>query len=151
MKTCYQRGLTKSFDDFNRRASAADGRQKLCRDCSKLWYLGHREVRIRAVSVINAAQRANINQRLAAHLLANACMDCGETDVRVLDFDHRDDEAKVLEVMDLSKKRRTWQVIAREIAKCDVRCANCHRKRTLASGSSWRQRAYAAAAVEDSP
>jgi ferredoxin len=29
-----------------------------------------------------------------------------------------------------------------EIAKCDVRCANCHRRVTAERGSWWRQAVY---------
>ena len=62
------------------------------------------------------------------HLKANPCVDCGETDPIVLEFDHRDPAEKLFA---LSKAaRRTLAAIRDEIAKCDVRCANCHRRRT---------------------
>jgi hypothetical protein len=31
-----------------------------------------------------------------------------------------------------------WEVIAQEIAKCDVRCANCHRRRHAEEGRWFR-------------
>jgi hypothetical protein len=55
-------------------------------------------------------------------------IDCGESDPVVLDFDHRDRRAKFANVSDMltySIKR-----VISEIAKCDVRCANDHRRRT---------------------
>jgi hypothetical protein len=31
-----------------------------------------------------------------------------------------------------------WSTIAAEIAKCGVRCANCHRIQTIERGQWWR-------------
>ena len=59
-------------------------------------------------------------------------MDCGESDLRVLDFDHVRDK-KTLNVPRMAAARTYgWERIQQEIAKCEVRCANCHRKRTYA-------------------
>lgn len=56
------------------------------------------------------------------------CVDCGETDIRVLQFDHRDPSNKLAKVNDLAKNKGIQAVID-EIKKCDVRCANCHQKK----------------------
>jgi hypothetical protein len=58
------------------------------------------------------------------------CVDCGNTDYRVLDFDHlpgnqKDDNVSVMWARNLSIKR-----IQQEIDKCELVCANCHRIRT---------------------
>src|SRR5207248_4254388 len=42
--------------------------------------------------------------------------------------------------------RRPWPIVVQEIAKCDVRCASCHRKRT-AEQFGWR-RGLAAAELD---
>lgn len=65
-------------------------------------------------------------------------MDCGESDVVVLEFDHRDPELKVLDVSTMVSNRHSWTDIIAEIEKCDVRCANCHRRKT-ASQFGWHQ------------
>lgn len=56
------------------------------------------------------------------------CVDCGEKDIRVLQFDHRDPSLKVAKVNDLAKNKGIDSVI-KEIEKCDVRCANCHQRK----------------------
>lgn len=66
------------------------------------------------------------------YLLIHPCIDCRESDPRVLDFDHRGD--KKAEIAQLVKSGRL-SVIQTEILKCDVRCANCHRKRHTTSDS----------------
>ena len=59
---------------------------------------------------------------------AHGCVDCGEKDWIVLELDHRDPSLKVLQPANMS--RNSWDKIHEELAKCDVRCANCHRRRT---------------------
>lgn len=56
------------------------------------------------------------------------CQDCGETDPRVLDFDHDDASEKSGSVSHMLKT--SLLAALREAVKCTVRCANCHRKRT---------------------
>lgn len=56
------------------------------------------------------------------------CVDCGESDPVVLDFDHVVGE-KVASVSKLFRSASKERIEA-ELAKCEVRCSNCHRKRT---------------------
>jgi hypothetical protein len=72
------------------------------------------------------------------------CVDCGESDLRVLDFDHRDPAAKRENVGTLLTKPVSWRQILEEIEECDVRCANCHRRRTAEMNGWFRQRAQLA-------
>jgi hypothetical protein len=72
-------------------------------------------------------------QRLYAYLSEHPCVDCGETDVRVLEFDHVRDN-KSANIAGLLNNAVSWSTIEKEIAKCDVRCANCHRIKTNERG-----------------
>jgi hypothetical protein len=62
----------------------------------------------------------------------------------VLEFDHHDRATKREDVSRLMAYS-SWRRIEAEIAKCDVRCANCHRRRT-AHQLGWRKAALAGAA-----
>lgn len=65
-------------------------------------------------------------RRLQEIKLERGCMDCGfRAHPAALDFDHRPGVNKVSEVSKLTLS--SWELILAEIAKCDVRCANCHR------------------------
>ena len=57
------------------------------------------------------------------------CVDCGyNADPRALDFDHKDTSDKTF---NLAKGQKySMAVMMAEVAKCDVRCANCHRIKT---------------------
>jgi len=79
------------------------------------------------------AKKARLWERnrdyVLGYLASHPCVDCGESDPVVLEFDHvRAPRRAHLSTM----IRDEWGIerIAAEIAKCDVRCANCHRRRT---------------------
>ncbi len=63
------------------------------------------------------------------YLTEHPCVDCGELDPIVLDFDHARD--KSANVSDLVASRASIEDVRKEIEKCAVRCANCHRRRTV--------------------
>ncbi len=70
-------------------------------------------------------------QYLVAFFREHPCVDCGEGDPVVLEFDHlRDKRFSISEGI----QGRNWQDVLDEIAKCDVVCANCHRRRTAIRG-----------------
>lgn len=62
------------------------------------------------------------------YLATHPCVDCGETDIVVLEFDHQRDKVGAITVM--VNKPCGWDTIKAEIEKCLVRCANCHRRKT---------------------
>ena len=55
-----------------------------------------------------------------------SCQHCGNTDIRVLDFHHIDKDTKEISVSQIVYKGWGKERILREIAKCEVLCANCH-------------------------
>lgn len=73
--------------------------------------------------------RAANRKVVDAFMLEHPCVDCGETDIVVLDFDHVYPEDKLAAVGRLQHSNGQEQLL-REIAKCQVRCGNCHRRRT---------------------
>ena len=60
------------------------------------------------------------------HLKTHSCIDCGNSDIRVLEFDH----VRGTKTDSISQAvRRGWKMesLIVEIEKCEVRCCNCHR------------------------
>jgi hypothetical protein len=53
-------------------------------------------------------------------LRTNPCVDCGESDPLVLEFDHVVDKAFTIGE---GLRDRNWKSVLDEIAKCDVVCA----------------------------
>lgn len=82
-----------------------------------------------------ARHRERNFDRMIEYLGRHPCSDCGESDPRVLDFDHLPMQAKRFEISRaVNASTRSWAAILREIAKCEVVCANCHRRRTAQRG-----------------
>jgi hypothetical protein len=85
-----------------------------------------------------AALDRPLNRRFVAEYLStHPCIDCGEPDPVVLEFDHRDPRTKRADVSRLIHTS-TLPAVRAELLKCDVRCANCHRIRTAAQFGSYR-------------
>ena len=70
-------------------------------------------------------------QSLTPVEICTRCIICDESDPVVLEFDHRDGNDKIDSVSNLIRNS-SWDRIAAELAKCDVLCANCHRRKSAA-------------------
>ena len=57
------------------------------------------------------------------------CIDCGEDESILLEFDHVRGK-KINNVSDMVGQAYSIKSIKNEIRKCEVRCANCHRRKT---------------------
>jgi hypothetical protein len=143
VKTCSTCRRLLELAEFNLRSRSADGRQSVCRPCNALrarrYYAENLEKHRRAVAAQVAKTRSANLRRIGDYLLRHPCVDCGIADIRVLDFDHRVGAQKKAEVMKLAKAAYSWERVCEEIAKCDVRCRNCHAIVTYERmGANWR-------------
>jgi hypothetical protein len=75
-------------------------------------------------------------EHVARRLQASGCVDCGETDLVVLDFDHLNDKTQT--ISRLVHSECSLERLDEELAKCEIRCACCHRRRTASAGGFWR-------------
>ena len=70
------------------------------------------------------------------HLRDKACLDCGASDSVVLEFDHV--RAKRGDVIQMAYDEYSIASLEDEIACCVIRCANCHRRKTIRETSHFR-------------
>jgi len=140
---CCPADLTLPATAFPRNCVRHDGLGSLCRDCKRAIDRRYWRANSERLTPIRAHQkrrrRREARERVNSFLLGHPCVDCGEGDQVVLDFDHVK-APKSANVSALVAGGYEWSVIAAEIAKCVVRCANCHRrhearKRALLSSS----------------
>ncbi len=92
--------------------------------------IGKRKTRLKCKKRIQDKARTWIKGYLSEH----PCVDCGNSDWRVLEFDHRDPKKKKFTISRKVSDGVSILTLSKEVAKCDVRCANCHRIRTRAEG-----------------
>jgi hypothetical protein len=72
--------------------------------------------------------KQEFKNRLAKIKEKSGCVDCGINNHIILDFDHLKD--KKYNISRMIHNGFSWAAIKKEIAKCEVVCANCHRIRT---------------------
>lgn len=130
MKTCSMCREEKDKTEFHANRAKKDGLQSHCRACQKLINAENYRVNPDKVKATTAARNAVVTavnrEYINNHLRTHPCVDCGETDIVVLDFDHVRGTKKYNISMMLG---HNIDVLKAEIAKCDIRCANCHRRR----------------------
>ncbi len=140
IKTCSKCKDPKLISAFTIDKSRKDGHKGICKKCDnerhKLYYKSHRKECLARSYKDKRNRRVDRQTRIAKYLLSHPCVGCGEKDIIVLDFDHRNPKDKTNAVSKLADLGYSWKIIEKEIAKCDVKCANCHKKRT-ANQQNW--------------
>ena len=100
------------------------------REASRRHYQRNKEAMKARAKAFAPTHRARIREIIRTYLETHPCVDCGESDPIVLEFDHRDEKEKAFNIGDGVARTYAVKRIMDEIAKCDVRCANCHRRKT---------------------
>jgi 5-methylcytosine-specific restriction endonuclease McrA len=93
------------------------------------WYRANKPAHTARARARNARHRNEIHALIDWHLSNHPCVDCGECDPVVLDFDHIVADKSFGLAAAVSGTKPLVAVVA-EIAKCEIRCANCHRRKT---------------------
>jgi hypothetical protein len=135
-KCCTKCGLTKLIKEFYIRKSGdrAGKPYQKCKTCMKIRgrsYYHKNKKRQLALALIRN-RRSYFERRALINRMKNVpCQDCNQRyPYFVMDFDHRVKADKFGDIAHMVRNR-SWDTIIREIKKCDIVCANCHRIRTF--------------------
>lgn len=121
-------------EDFKWEYKSRGKRQRRCKYCQAELSKRHHQINKQIYNENTRIRKARIvsenTRHIAAYLSQHPCVDCGQTDMRLLEFDHVIGK-KYRGIANLLSWGFNWQVIEAEIAKCEIRCANCHRIKTV--------------------
>lgn len=135
-KVCGKCKLEKAASEFSLKNGSP---QWQCKDCHRQYrkehYKGKRSEYVERAS----KNRILYRNQYYEWLKEKSCVDCGTSDIRVLELDHLSDKSYSI----ASRVGRvTLETLMKEIKKCEVVCCNCHRIRTVTRGG-WTRASYA--------
>lgn len=130
-KICSRCKLPKLIKEFRPNNSKSDGLQHCCISCDKEyqkeWYQKNKKSVITKTRILNKEIQKINRAFIVEYLKNNPCVECGEKDIVVLQFDHIGHKTKGVSLL---IKSSTLLKIKEEISRCQVLCANCHTRKT---------------------
>jgi hypothetical protein len=131
-RTCLGCQQTKPVSEFNWKNKTRGRRHVRCRVCTRA-QVSHHYHNNQSYYVEKARRGKRVvidlhHRLIVDYLSTHPCVDCGEADLVCLEFDHV--RGRKEQSIGRMLGNYPWAAIEAEIAKCEVRCANCHRRRT---------------------
>jgi len=122
----------KSNDEFNYRDTKRGLLQYDCRQCAQEQrrnsYANHRETTRESNDEWTHRAVESGREYVYNYLLEHPCVDCGNSNVLTLTFDHVRGTKKGA-VTEMVARGRSIETIKEEVGKCAVVCFNCHMRR----------------------
>lgn len=130
-KTCTACDQEKSVEDFGVKNVLTGLRQSYCKQCQREKAKAHYEANKTSYLVRNARRAEEVAKYVDELKAKTPCVDCGQVfKPRISDWHHKDSSTK-LKIVSVLRHSTTLPAVLREIEKCDLLCANCHRERTF--------------------
>ena len=134
MKRCQKCHIEKDEEEYVWRFKALGKRDDICKSCRKIYndqYFNGpaKERHLQQVKERKQIAREVAREYILNYLATHPCVECGESDIRVLEFHHIGDKEQTISHM--VAEGFSVDRIQRELDKCQVLCANCHRKLTI--------------------
>lgn len=134
MKTCTKCKKDHLEDNFAFRNKAKNQRIAVCKCCMQIYnktlYRKNSAAYKASSNRSMHNRRLELRNKLQIYMQDKSCVDCGERDIVVLTFDHINPDHKHKGIARLMSDGVNWDKILEEIAKCAIRCCNCHARRT---------------------
>ncbi len=140
-KVCTKCNESKLLSDFQKKKKNKAGLRSWCRSCMTAYANSYYHKNIEKQRKVRREYKRNyknekrtIREWLLSLYEGVPCMDCnGVFPFYAMDFDHRPEEIKVFGIATKGAyvaSSRLMDRVHKEISKCDLICACCHRVRT---------------------
>ena len=124
MKHCSKCLQEKPLDQFNRRGQS---HSTYCKGCNSAYLKEHYKSNKERYLLRNEERRKKLHEFVQSFKDVPCC-DCNQKFPSVcMDFDHLSD--KTFNVSEMAHRLLSKEIILKEIKKCQIVCANCHRIR----------------------
>lgn len=127
MKECKDCGEIQDFTAFPKDRTTKDGYRPYCRECNRKKDRQRYHNNPDKYKAMHDDRAAEIRIELYCLKASIGCARCPETDPRALDFHHKDPTNKRDQVPTIWHRYGKTAALD-EASKCEVLCANCHRK-----------------------
>lgn len=139
-KICLKCSQEKEISEFNWKHKQRGVRHSNCRMCTKEitrnHYSKNKDAYKKRAVAFTKKQREHLAVKMVEYLRKHPCVDCGETDPIVLQFDHvRGSKKNAVGI--IVNQGLAMSTLITEIEKCEIRCANCHCRKT-AKERGWK-------------
>lgn len=128
LKQCTKCGEGKPVAQFSWKNKRLNILHSRCKSCSKIERDDYYEVNKNYFNEKNKKNRALNKKWFDEYKKELKCKVCNESETCCLDFHHKDGDEKTNIISDMCYSTYSKKRIMEEINKCDVLCANCHRK-----------------------
>jgi polyribonucleotide nucleotidyltransferase len=126
MKLCGKCKQLKPKIEFAKNSAKKDGLNWQCKKCNdeyqKQWYNKNKKKRIKQINIWRDNKRQEQIEKI--NNLKTHCYVCGNRDIRTLEFHHYKSKQENISSM---IGKFSWKNILKEIEKCIIVCANCHK------------------------
>jgi len=134
MKKCVKCKQIKPVQQFNFKNKEKGRRNGRCKECTRkdimAAYYKNRDYYLQYRARHNKKVLLQKQKFLYNYFQSHPCVDCGIDDPIVLQFDHVRGEKKGAVSNMLYSRGCSMKTIIAEIEKCEIRCANCHARKT---------------------
>lgn len=131
LKRCARCESVQALSNFRSSSKSKTGVTSYCKPCEKQY-----------AQTSHQNRAVTIKRWIFNYLKEHSCVDCGDTEVLSLDFDHIQGRKRFNIAHAFMIKNMTIDKLKTEVAKCDVRCRKCHVIKTHIDNNSWKYQMY---------
>lgn len=157
VKKCFKCKNSKHISFFYKCSTAKDGYHPYCKNCHSIYshkYRKRKKCGVKSRSYIRGGKRDRFGHSVAKirsnretryqtflnYIATKKCKDCKESNPIVFEFDHRNPKFKKFNIARIVAYV-SFNKLLKEMKKCDIVCANCHKIRT-AKRNNWRKLSF---------